>query len=406
MQKYKYKAININGRPASGLISAANEADLYNQLQGAGLELVSCSVAGEGGASRLLAGAQIKKVEMRDLIQLFVQLEQLQGAGVPLLDALEDVRDCSDNRALTDIMTEVHRAVTDGLPLSDAMKRHPKVFTNLTTSLIAAGEETGDITSVYKQLVKYMTWVDDMQRKIKKATAQPKIAGAAVVLLMVVMLGHVVPQITTFIISLDQELPFYTKALIATSEFFKSYSMHLLVGSLILFIAFKVMIKISGRFAYHVDRVALKSPIFGVLISKASVARYSQTFGALYASGIDVLNSLASARQTVTNKVLVEGLNQVEDAVKAGSSISEAFQASQQFPNLVVRMLRVGEESGNLRPVLDKVSQFYTKDVDDAVEGMVGMIQPVLTGIMGGLILWIAISVFGPIYSSFEHIDF
>lgn len=405
MDRYKYRAINANGRPVRGLITASGEADLYNQLQQAGLELVSCSVAGEKSGG-LLAGLTVKKVEQRELVQLFIQMEQLQSAGVPLLETLEDVRDTSDNPRLKDIMTDIHRYVTEGLPLSESMARHPSVFPVLHTSLIQAGEETGDITAVYRQLIKYISWTDDLQRKIKKATVQPKIAGGAVVLMTVVMLGHVVPEIVGFISNLGQALPFYTIALIATSEFFQNYWQYVLFVPIALFYAIKIMKKLSGRVAYYVDYIMLNMPLIGELTRKASIARYAQTFAALYSSGIDVLRALQSAKQTITNQVLVEGLDKVEEEVNAGRSLSEAFDASGQFPSLVVRMLKVGESSGNLSPILMKVSDFYSRDVDDAVEGLVGMIQPLLTGVMGGLILWIAISVFGPIYSSFENINF
>lgn len=390
-----------------GLISASSEADLYNQLQHAGLELISCSTLGkETGKGGFLGAVGQRKVTLRDLIQIFVQLEQLQSAGVPLLDALQDIRDTADNPTMRDIMSEINRDVTDGTSLSEAMKRHPKVFTNLYTSLVNAGEETGDLTSVYKQLVRYLSWVDAMQGKIKKATLQPKIAAGAVVLMLVVMLGHVVPQIVGFIENLDQELPFYTVWLMATSNFFQKYWMYVVTAPIFIFIFIKVMKKLSSRFHYYYDLMMLNMPVLGNLVRKSSIARYSQTFGSLYASGIDVLSALRSAKQTVSNVALVEGLNTVEEHVQSGKSISQSFDASGQFPSLVVRMLKVGENSGNLTPVLDKVSEFYTKDVDEAVDEMIGMIQPALTAVMGGMILWIAVSVFGPIYSSFENIQF
>lgn len=407
MQRYKYRAINSTGRPARGLIGATSEADLYNQLQQAGLELVSCSiVGGESNKASLFGNIGRPKVGLRDLIQIFVQLEQLQDAGVPMLDALGDIRDTADNPTMRDIMSEVARDVTDGTSLSEAMERHPKVFSALYTSLIKAGEETGDLSAVYKQLISYLTWVDMMQSKIKKATLQPKIAAGAVILMMVVMLGHVVPQIVGFIANLGQELPFYTVWLIATSNFFQEYWLYVLLLPVIVTIGIKIGKKTSENFVLAYDRMLLNAPVVGNLIRKASIARYAQTFGALYASGIDVLSALRSAKKTVSNAALVEGLDTVERYVQSGSSISEAFEISDQFPSLVVRMLKVGENSGNLSPVLNKVSEFYTKDVDDAVEEMVGMIQPALTGVMGVLILWIAVSVFGPIYSSFENIDF
>lgn len=175
-----------------------------------------------------------------------------------------------------------------------------------------------------------------------------------------------------------------------------------IISSVFLFIARRI----SDGLAYYIDSFYLKVPVMGPLIRKISIARYAQTFGALFDSGIDVINSLRAARATVTNLAMLEALESVEAYVQAGNSLSEAFNASTEFPSLVVRMLKIGEESGNLSHVLDQVSEFYTKDVDEAVQSMISMIEPALTGLLGGMILWIAVAVFGPIYGSFENIDF
>lgn len=341
----------------------------------------------------------------------------MQSAGVPMLDALGDIRDTTENTRLRDIMSDIHRAVSDGSALSESMALHPKVFKNIYISLVRAGEDTGDLVSVYRQLVKYLKWVDEMQSKIKKATTYPIIVTIVVLVTVVVMMGYVVPQIVGFLANMDIPLPIYTKALIVTSEFFSSPLFHLLgipfYGGLVILLVpvllltiIKVGSKMSDGFAYRVDLMLINTPIFGPLIRKITISRYAQTFGALFASGIDVVRALESARNTVNNKAMLDALESVEGHVKAGSPLSEAFNASGEFPTMVVRMLKIGEESGNLGHVLDQVAEFYTKDVDEAVQGLITMIEPALTGILGGMILWIAAGVFGPIYGSFSEIDF
>jgi type IV pilus assembly protein PilC len=403
-ERFKYRAINKKGRPVRGVISAANEVDLYNQLQSAGLELIQC--ASMSKKKGFLANFGVKKVKVRDMIQLFLHMEQMQSAGVPLLDALSDIRDSTDHDGLRDILSDVYRDVSEGSSLSEALARHPKIFNNLYVSLIASGEETGDLTSSYLHLVKYLKWVDEMQTKVRKATRYPMILVSVVILTIVVMMGYVVPQIVGFIKFLDQQLPFYTTALMATSEFFQKYWWAVLATPIGLLIIFKILRKNSETFAFETDRLLLDMPIAGPLIRKINVARFSQTFGALFASGIDVMQGLRNARQTVKNRALIDALEGVEEQVAAGSPLSEAFNASGEFPSMVIRMIRVGEESGNLTPVLDQVSDFYTKDVDEAIQGLIAMIEPFLTAFLGGMILWIAVAVFGPIYSSFETMDF
>lgn len=401
-ERYKYRAINNKGRPVRGVISAANEMDLYNQLQSAGMELVQCAPLSK---KKGLSFGQ-KKVKVRDLIQLFMHLEQMQSAGVPLLEALSDIRDSTDHDGLRDILSDIFRNVSDGSSLSEAMALHPKVFTNLYVSLIHSAEETGDLTSAYLHLVKYLKWVDEMQTKVRKATRYPTILVIVVILTVVVMMGFVVPQIVGFIKYLGQDLPFMTTSLMATSEFFQSYWWAVLATPPILFSIFKFFRKVSDRFRMMTDRWTIQMPIAGPLIRKINIARFAQTFGAMFASGIDVLNGLAAARNTVKNMALLEALDGVSQQVAAGSPMSEAFNASGEFPSMVVRMLKVGEESGNLTVVLDQVAEFYTKDVDEAVQGLIAMIEPFLTMFLGVMILWIAAGVFGPIYASFEKMQF
>lgn len=403
MERFKYKAYNSKGRPIRGIISAANEADLYAQLISAGLELVNCSPIKNKKSTSI--GFQ-KKPKTRDLLQLFIALEQMQGAGVPMLEALSDIRDGIENQMLRDIMSDIYRNVTEGSSLSDAMANHPKVFGNLYISLIRAGEGTGDLRKSYMQLIKYLKWVDDLQSKIKKAKRYPMILGVAVILVCVVMMGYVVPQIAGFIKNIGQELPFYTTALIATSDFFKEYWWIILSLPVVGTVLYKFLRRYSDEFAYQMDALWLRMPIAGDLIRKINIARYSQTFAALYSSGIDVINCLKAAQNTVSNLAIIEALESSLNQVSTGSTLSAAFNASGEFPTLVVRMIRIGEESGNLTAVFDQISEFYTKDVDEAVQGMISMIEPALTAFLGGMILWIAAGVFGPIYSSFDKIDF
>lgn len=404
MERYKYRAINHKGRPVRGVISAANEVDLYNQLHGAGLELIQCAPLNK--SKGMLGGAIKKKVKVRDLIQLFMHLEQMQGAGVPLLESLNDIRDTTEHDRLRDIMSDVHRDVSEGSSLSEAMALHPKVFKNLFVSLVSSGEETGDMTSAYRQLIKYLKWVDQMEAKVRKATRYPMVLMLAVVATVGIMMTAVVPQIVGFIRYLDQELPVYTTALIATSDFFVAYWWAIGIVVVVVPIIAILLRRSSKEMAYRIDLMLLSAPIAGPLIRKINVARFAQTFGALYASGIDILKALESARRTVSNLALAEALMGVIEQVQTGSPLSEAFNASGEFPSMVVRMLKVGEESGNLTVVLDQVSEFYTNDVDEAIQGLIAMIEPLLTVILGGMILWIAVAVFGPIYSSFENMDF
>ncbi len=388
-------------------MSAVNEVDLHNQLQTAGLELVQCSSVSKKNSK--LAAFSRNKIKIRDLIQLFIHMRQMQGAGIPLLDALSDIRDGADNDQMRDIMSEIHRDVRDGAALSEAMAKHPRIFKPLYISLVQSGEDTGDLTSSYQQLENYLKWVAAMQAKIKKATRYPMVVSVVVVGVVIFLMSWLVPQVTGFLKYLDIELPFFTTSLIATSDFFITPQFEpfgipiygtfiVILTPVLLYTSIWGARKLSDDFAFRLDSLYLNMPVAGNLIRKITIARYSQTFAALFASGIDVINGLKSARNTVNNLALMDAMEAVETYVQSGSPLSDALNASGEFPSMVVRMVKIGEESGNLSEVLEQVSEFYTKDVDEAIDGLIEMIQPTLTVILAGVIIWIAVGSFGPIY--------
>ena len=389
-----------------GVIAAVSEGDLYKQLQKNEMELIQCGEIKETPGLAYVSSLMKKRVTVRDLIQFFIQLEQMQNAGIGLLEALNDAKSTADNGTLRDMITEIHRDVTEGASLSETMKRYPNVFKPLYISLIAAGEETGDLVTSYTKLIAYLKWLDDMNTKIKKATRYPMILLAVIILTISIMMGVVVPQIVGFIENLNQELPFYTVWLVNTSNFFQTSWHILIIVPTILFATLKFGCQFSDDFAFQVDKLSLDAPIFGPIIRKINIARYAQTFGSLYSSGIEVLKALNASKQTVTNLAINDALEKVEENVLNGQSLSDSFAETGEFPNLIIRMLRIGEESGNLSGTMEQVSEFYTKDVDEAVEGLITLIEPALTLIMGVMLLWIAAGVFGPIYGSFSEIDF
>ena len=402
MEKYKYKALNASGRPIRGVLSASNENDLFNQLQSAGLELVNCTVLSKKTTKSRAFG----KITIRDLIQFFLHLDQMEVSGIPLLDALSDIRDTTENDMIRDMMTEIYRDVSEGANLSEAMAKHPKVFLKLYVSLVAAGEETGRMRASYQQLIKYMKWLDEMQSTIRKATRYPMILGVVVVLAITVMMGFVVPEVVGFIKNMDFELPFATTSLIATSDFFRNYWWAVFATPVIFYVTFFALRRASTDFAYQMDKIMLSIPIMGILIQKINIARFCQTFGALYSAGLPILSCIKSGTNTVNNLVLTEALENIQNLIKTGSTLSQAFNGSGEFPSMVVRMLKVGEESGNLTVVLDQVADFYTKDVDEEVQKLVAMIEPALTMVLGVIIIWIAAGVFGPIYSNLGKMEF
>lgn len=401
MPQYSYRALNENNRYVRGQITAANEIDLEDRLRGFGLELVDSRVLKP--RKKLGGGGGVKT---KDLIVLCLHLEQLDRAGVPLLDALADVRDASEAPKLKDIMTDVYESVKNGDVLSDAFAKHPRVFGTVFVGLIRAGEKTGKLYDSFFHLAEHLKWVAEMRRKVKKALGYPITLGIVVLGVLTVLMLFVVPKLTQFILAQGFTLPLHTKALIAFSKFFGDYWYIVLPTPVLIAVALMIAYRSSENFAYMFDNFMLNFPVIGNTIRKIDLARFSGFFALMYKSGIDILDSLQTAQSVVNNRVLKESVGMVRRAVSEGNSITNSLRVSNQFPSLVIRMFKVGEDSGNMNEALENVNFFYDREVNDAVDTMIGMIQPVMTVVLGGLILWIVSAIFGPLYESFSKMNF
>jgi type IV pilus assembly protein PilC len=396
MPFYNYRAMNERGRMVRGQLNASNENDLYQRLRDTGLELVAADEVVQNRWTAMLAA----KVGFRDLIQMCVHLQQLNGAGVSLIDGLADVRDATEQARLRDSVSEIHSDVSEGKSLSQAFDRHPKIFGHVFTSLLAAGEESGNLTESFGQLVKHLKWTDAVQNKIKKATRYPMFMLFVILCLFFFMMMVVVPQVVSFLISSGQQLPAVTVALIATSDFVIE-KWYVIVGTpIVLFVAIKLGSQTSVEFRYKIDYYILRLPVIGNLIRKISLSRFCHFFAVMFQSGVPILQCLETAQQVVDNLVLKESLRVVRESVQQGNPLSSALKDTNEFPGLVVRMVKIGEDSGNLSETLENVTGFYDNDVNEAVDALIAMIEPALTFIGGGIMAWIAIAVIGPIYET------
>jgi type IV pilus assembly protein PilC len=397
---YNYQAINDMGRRVRGELAADNEFDLESRLKQLGLELVSAREV------RAKKPAFYSRVRMQDMIVLCLHLEQLSRAGVPLLDALADVRDATESDKLRDVMAGVYESVKNGDLLSQSLAKYPKIFNEVFVGLVRAGEKTGDLSGAYQHLIEHMKWTDELRRKVKKATRYPTVLVVVMGVVIFVLMTQVVPKLVKFITSQGFDIPIHTRALIHTSKFFEDYWWVVFGTPIIVYVTVQVLRRTSEAFAYRWDKLMLHMPVTGKVVRKINLARFTHFFAVMFNSGIDILESLESAKNVVNNRVLKESIATAKKGVTEGSSVTAALRTSNQFPNLVVRMFKVGEDSGNMEEALENVNFFYNREVNDAVEGLVSLIQPILTAVMGILILWVVAGVFGPLYDSFSKMNF
>ena len=399
MPAYKYSAINDSGRKLSGEITAVNEIDLEERLREIGLDLINYKeVSAKKTSSR-------GKVKIQDLIVFCLHFEQLDRAGVPMLESIADVRDAAENPRMRDIMAGVYESVKSGQLLSEALAQYPRVFDEVFVGLVATGEKTGDLSDAFTHLAEHMKWSSEIRAKVKKALRYPIGLFFLLSIVITVLMVFVVPKLIDFIISQGFSLPPHTRALIWTSEFFVSYWYMVLLTPIVLTVFVKVMNRTSENFAYKFDNMMLHLPVIGPTIRKIDMARFTHFFSVMFRSGIDILQSLDSATKVVKNRVLKESIITTRRSVAEGRSLTDSLRISNQFPTLVVRMFKVGEDSGNMNEALENINFFYNREVNDSVDKMVGLIQPVMTGVMGLLVFWVIASIFGPLYESFSKMD-
>jgi len=401
MPGYDYTAISAAGAKSRGQLTANNEVELYQRLRENGLELISAKPS--RSVSRF-ATLDLSPIRNRDLLQLFLHLKHLTGAGVPLVESLTDVRDSMEQRRLRDIVSDILRDVTEGKTLSEAFQAHPETFGPVFHALLAAGEASGELTEAFDQIVRHLKWSEQVTSRVKKAVRYPAAILSVMVALFFFMMLLVVPKVVDFLLGSGQELPAVTLSLIATSAFVQDFWWLLVALPLALFFAKRSAHHLSEELALRLDAASLRSPLFGPLTRKIALSRFSHFFATMFRSGVPILECLTTARTVVSNRSLAKSLAAVLEDVQQGTPLSVAFRNTAEFPSLVVRMVVIGEESGRLGETLENVTEFYDQDVGESVDRMIAMIEPALTLFAGAMMLWIVLGVFGPIYGSFSKL--
>lgn len=399
MALYRYKAVTAQGTKRTGDLDAANIPDLEQLLLRMGLDLISCRP--RNPKKPVLGG---RKVQRTDLINFCFHMEQLLSAGVPLLEALADLRYGLDHLYFQDVLTKLIGQVEGGKALSAAVAEHPAVFDTLFVNLIIAGETTGELGKIFASLTKILKWQDELVASTRKLMIFPAFVGSVVFAVTFFLMVYLVPQLVGFIKGMGGILPLHTKALIATSNFCVEYWYLILLLPAGLFFAMKLALAKSAKVRYHLDGWKLKIWLIGPVLKKILLSRFAHFFAMMYAAGIPVLHCLQIAERIVGNLKIGEALQEVSENIQAGSGIAAAFESSGLFPPLVVRMLRVGETTGALDNALLNVSYFYDRDIQQAIGKAQSMIEPVMTLFLGCVLGWVMLSVLGPIYDTISKI--
>ncbi len=392
MALYSYKAIDGSGKTAKGLQDAANLIDLELRLKRGGLDLIH---AREEENKAAFGASKIKRA---DLITFFFNLEQLTRAGVPLLECLADLRDTMEEPSFREIIAAMVESIESGKKLSQAMAEHPNAFDKITTNLTKAGEDSGRLVDVFGHLTESLKWQDEMASQTKNMMIYPIFVGTVVLAITFFLMIYLVPQLVGFIKGMGQDIPIQTRMLLATSSFFVNYWYVMLLLPVALFGSYKIALISNPKLQYHVDNLKLHLWPTGPILRKIILARFANTFAMMYSSGITILDCIANSRDLVDNQVIAQSLQNVMKEIESGKNLTQSFQQAGIFPPLVVRMLKVGEATGQLDQALLNVSYFYDRDVKDSIKKVQVMIEPTMTIILGALLGWVMLSVLSPIY--------
>jgi type IV pilus assembly protein PilC len=400
MPLFTYKAVDSRGKSVMGRVEAVNLFDLEQRLSRMELDLISG--APSRYKSRLFGGG----VARSDLINFCFHLEQLANAGVPVMEGLSDLRESVENARFREVVAGLVESIEGGRSLSQALAEFPEVFSKVFVSLVRSGEQTGKLGEVLKSLTETLKWEDELAAQTKKLMLYPAFVGGIVLLVTLFLMIFLVPQMTGFIRNMGESIPLQTRLLMAVSGFFVDFWYLVLAAPFVAWFGLKFAVKSSPAFEYAVDRYKISMPLLGPILRKIVLSRFAASFAMMYSSGITVLDAIRSCEEIVGNKPIEQALRSAGQQIAEGKNLTATFQDLDLFPPLVIRMMRIGENTGALDIALLNVSYFYNRDVKEAIGKVQAMIEPALTLVLGAILGWVMLSVLGPVYDAISKLKF
>ena len=392
MPTYTYVAKTRDGQRKTGTLTAENKQALMRSLQSQGL--TADNVREKGKSNSPKGGARVKSTE---ILVFTRQLSTIVNAGLPLLQGLDILAEQTEDLRFAAVLRDIGGAVEGGESFSEALKRHPRIFSDLYVSMIRAGEASGNLDNVLLQLADYMESMEELKRRIRSAMTYPVVAFSMIILIAAGLIIFVVPQFAEIFKSFDKALPAPTQMLINISEVLRSWKILVVVvaavGGFIGFRAYRETA--NGRL--QTDAMMLKMPVFGKLLRKVAISRFARTLSTLTRSGVSILAALEIVERTAGNEVFARVVRKAGDSVRGGETLADPLARSQEFPAMVTRMIGVGEKTGALEQMLAKISDFYDSEVKAAVDGLTSLIEPILIMMMGIVVGGIVIALFMPI---------
>lgn len=408
MTSYRYTAKNMEGTTVKGTIDAQNENDVVGELRKKNLIIMGISEETSrkkgGGGFSLKSKAKPGKHKKDELVVFTRQLATMISAGITLLDALEILVDQMENPGFKKTLSDVAEDIRTGNDLSKALSKFPKCFSNIYVNMIKAGEVSGQLDEILVRLAEYLEDATKLKREIKSAMTYPVVSLVLILGITMFLMVGVVPSFKPVFESLEIELPGVTKGVLQASELIKGHFLETMACMVALVIAFMIFKK-TRRGGRVIDWFFLKMPIFGPLFRKVALSRFSRTFSTLIRSGVPILGSLEIVAATSGNVIISDAVLEAKESVKNGNTLADPLSKSWVFPPMVTRMINIGEKSGALEGLLEKISTFYDDQVSAQVKSLTSLIEPLMIGVMGFLVGGIVLAVFLPIFKIQEKLS-
>ena len=403
MAKFEYEVKSKPGKNQSGVQEGPDVNAVVANLRSQGFMILRVNeVRSSSKLFSLGAKAPTRKpgksgnVSLDDLVVFSRQMTTLVGAGIPLIQALDILAEQVDREKFRTVLHDMHQQVQGGKSFSDALEKHPKVFSVLFINMVRAGESSGSLEEILERVATYLEQTSALQKKVKSAMMYPTAVTSIAFLITFAMMAFVIPKFATIFEDLRAPLPAPTKILISVSHVLAEHWVLFLGGlGVFIFLMAQLLKTPPGRMFW--DSYKLKLPVFGPIFLKCAVSKFSRTLSTLVKSGVPILSSLEIVSKTSGNKRLELIILSLIDSVKKGESISGPLAKGNVFPNMVVRMIAIGEETGELEEMLTKIADFYDTEVDMAVDGLTSLIEPLIIAFLGIVIGGIVVAMFLPI---------
>ena len=393
MPAFTYTARALNGDLRTATIDAPSRDEVVAQLRRQRLNVIKIDEAAQAANKKKSGG----KISMRDIVIFTRQFSTMINAGLPLVQALDILAKQSENKALKDVTRAVVFDVESGHTVADALKKHPKAFSDLYVNMVAAGEAGGILDTILMRLATFMEKNDALVRKVKGAMIYPGVITGVAATAIVVLLVFVIPTFEKMFASVGMALPLPTRVVIGMSRFLQGYWWAVIAAIIALVVTVKKYYSTpDGKLS--IDRMLLKMPVLGDVLRKSAVSRFTRTLGTLIGSGVSILDGLEITAKTAGNRVIQDAIMESRASIAGGETISAPLQKSEVFPPMVISMIAVGEQTGGLDEMLTKIADFYDEEVDAAVSGLLALMEPVMIVFLGVVVGGMVVAMYLPIF--------